>query len=375
MATVNQATDVTRCTRESQQAASMMLGARLLLGTVLLLGAALSFAASQAAVGGEFALTDGKPAEVGMRDETLRAAVATMSSAVERGEIRGAVVLVARRGRIVLHEAVGWADFGAKRPMQRDTVFHVASNTKPVLAAATLQLVEQGKLDLDVDVGNYLPAFEKEAYRGVTLRRLLSHTSGLRIGPIFIEPLSAKSAELPGGPTLQSEVARFAALAPEVKPGTSYSYNNPGFNIVGAVIEKVTGQPIDVVLERQIYKPLEMTSTGHVDRSGLVERRAVIETRKGDAWTKTYKPGDPPKYPFVRSSGGMLTTASDYAKFLQLFLNEGRHLGHELLKPRSVAAATTALTRSIYTDEQLKKQTSFYGLGWAVGVDGTFSHG
>ncbi|HND55465.1 MAG TPA: serine hydrolase domain-containing protein, partial [Pirellulaceae bacterium] len=331
----NLATKATRGPRASRHAASVPFDAK------VLLGAALLFAASHAAVGGEFALSDGKPADVGMRDDSLRAAVATMTGAVERGEIRGAVVLVARRGRIVLHEAVGWADFDAKRPMQRDTVFHVASNTKPVVAAVALQLVEQGKLDLDIDVGRYLPAFDKEAYRGVTLRRLLSHTSGLRIGPIFIEPLSAKSAELPDGPTLQSEVARFAALAPEVKPGTSYSYNNPGFNIVGAVIEKVTGQSIDVVLERQIYKPLEMTSTGHVDRPGLVERRALIETRKGDAWTKTYKPGDPPKYPFVRSSGGMLTTASDYAKFLQLFLNEGRHLGHELLKPRSVAAATT----------------------------------
>lgn len=314
-------------------------------------------------------------ASVGMSAEPLAAGVAAFREAVQREEIRGAVLLVARRGQLVLHAAVGMSDQAARRPMTLETVFHVASNTKPIVAALAHRFAEQGRLDLDADVGAYLPAFQQDAYRGVTMRRLLNHTSGLRIAPIFHEPLSEKSTALPTGPTLRSEVDRFAKTPPAVAPGTSYSYNNPGYNIAGAVLEVVGGKPLDQLLAENFYAPLGMTSAQHRDQPGIVERRAVVETRKDGVWSVTYKPGDPPKYPFVRGSGGLLITARDYARFLQLFLDDGQVGAHVLLKPETIRDITSAQTRDIYTQEQLVNQTTFYGSGWQVFADGRYGHG
>ncbi|MEY4177548.1 MAG: hypothetical protein RLY70_1122 [Planctomycetota bacterium] len=316
-------------------------------------------------------------AAVGMKPEPLVAAASRFREAVEQGELHGAVLLVARRGSIVLHEAIGWRDRAARRPMTTDTVFHVASNTKPVVAAAALQLAEEGRLDLDADVGRYLPEFNIDSYRGVTVRRLLSHTSGLRIPTVFLEPL-AKPGDpgVPaGGPTLRSETARFATIAPQVAPGTTYAYNNPGYNIVGAVLEAITGQRIDQWLQARVYQPLGMVDSAHSDRPGIVERRAVVETRKDGNWSRTYQPGDPSKYAFARASGGLLTTASDYARFLQMFLDEGRVGSKRWISAAAVRAATAAHTRALFAPDVLATQKSFYGYGWQVFPDGRYGHG
>lgn len=317
------------------------------------------------------------PASVGMKADILASAARLFRDAVEQKELHGAVLLVARRGTIVMHEAIGERDRAGQRPMTLDTVFHVASNTKPIVAAAALKLAEEGRLDLDADVGQYLPEFARDAYRGVTVRRLLSHTSGLRIPTVFVEPLTkAGDPGVPeGGPTLRSETARFAAIAPEAAPGTSYAYNNPGYNIVGTVLEAITGQPIDQLLADRFYKPLGMVDSVHADRPGIVERRAAVENRKDGVWTRTYQPGDPPKYAFVRSSGGLLTTAADYARFLQLFLDEGQAGQNRLLAAATVRAATAAHTRALFAPDAAAKQKSFYGLGWQVFPDGRYGHG
>lgn len=322
-------------------------------------------------------LARGDAAALGMNPAALSAATRLFQDAIEKGELQGAVLLVARRGTIVLQEAIGWRDRAGQRPMTADTVFHVASNTKPIVAAAALRLAEEGRLDLDADIGRYLPEFNLETYRGVTVRRLLSHTSGLRIPTVFLEPLAQPGAPgVPeGGPTLRSETARFASIAPEVAPGTTYAYNNPGYNIVGAVLEAVTGQRIDQLLHARFYQPLGMVDSVHGDRPGIVERRAVVETRKDGVWTRTYQPGDPPKYPFVRSSGGLLTTTADYARFLQLFLDEGQVGSTRLLSAAAVRSATAAHTRALFGPDALPKQKSFYGYGWQVFPDGRYGHG
>lgn len=298
----------------------------------------------------------------------LTDAVDLLRDAVEDDAIRGAVVLVAQHGKIVLHEAVGYRDKDKGLPMTRETVFHVASNTKPVIAAAVLLLAEEGKLGLDDEVGRSLPAFANEKCQGMTIRHLLNHTSGLRIPTLVLKPLSAN-------PTLQTEVARFAAVGPEQKPGTTYSYNNPGYNTLGALIEVASKQPLERFLDERFYRPLGMMSTAHRDRPGLVERRAVITPRRDGVWRVTYRPGDAPELPFVRGSGGMLTTAADYAQFLQMFLNEGLHNGKRLLKPESVRLATSPQTQPLRSRTEPARETGTYGLGWFVDPEGVYSHG
>jgi CubicO group peptidase (beta-lactamase class C family) len=309
-----------------------------------------------------------------MDAEELKRAAGLYERAVARDEVRGAVLLVARRGTIVLHEAIGWRDREREEPMQKDTLFHVASNTKAVIATAVLMLAEEGKLDLDAPIGRYLPAFANARSREITVRHLLTHTSGLRIPTIFLEPLLSKSAEHPDAPSLQAEVGRFAAIGPEAKPGTTYSYSNPGYNILGALIEVVAKQPLEQFLAARIYQPLGMTDTCHQDRAEILSRRAVIYNREQETWKAVYRPGDAAEYPFVRASGGMITTAGDYAKFLQLFLSGGTCRGKRLLKGESVRAATAPQTRSLYTPEELKRHSSFYGFGWQVSGDGICSH-
>lgn len=312
-------------------------------------------------------LTEGRPADVGLSAAALEEAVAPYRKAVERDELRGAVLLVARKGKVVLHEAVGWRDHDKRLPMEKDTLFHVASNTKAVVAAGVLMLADDGKLSLDDPVGRYLPAFANDKCRAISVRQLLTHTSGLRIPTIFLEPLTVKS--------LRGEVDRFAAVGPRERPGTTYSYSNPGYNILGAVIEVVSKRPLERFLTERLYGPLDMTDTANQDRPGRVERRSCIYRRKGDGWKVDYRPGDPPTYPFVRGSGGLITTAGDYARFMQMILNGGRYAGRQLLKPETARAATSPQTRSLYNTLEQLVLADFYGYGWAVSMEGPYWHG
>ena len=328
------------------------------------------------APGAQDALTTGAPADVGMSEAILRAGAGLFEDAVERDELKGVVVLVARRGTIVLHEAYGWRDPEQSIPMQKDSLFRMASNTKPVVAAAVLQLVEAGALGLDDNVREHLPSFDNHRSAYITIRQLLSHTSGLRIGPIFLRPLIEASEEHPDAPSLQLEVARFGEIGAEVPPGTTYSYSNAGYNTLGALIEVGSGTPLKQYLRERIYAPLGMddscnheTDADHARMSHVFRRG-----REGD-WNIGWKPGDPPTYRIPRASGGMVSTASDYAVFCQSYLNGGAYAGERILEASSVAQATSPQTRHVQTEREDGSEQSFYGLGWRVEADGVYSHG
>ena len=152
--------------------------------------------------------------------------------------------------------------------------------------------------------------------------------------------------EPPDGPSLQAEVARFGAIGAEEKPGTSYSYSNPGYNTLGALIEVVAGQPLEAYLKEHLYAPLGMTDTcNHESRAKHARMSAVFRREStGAGWRVRWQPGDDPDYPFVRASGGMISTPRDYLAFCQMFLDRGRHGDARILSERSVAAATSPQT-------------------------------
>ena len=318
-------------------------------------------------------LTRGTPEEVGMSPAVLEAGVGLYREAVARGDLVGAVLLVARNGKVVLHEAIGSRHWEANRPMEKNTMFRMASNTKPVISTGIGILVERGKLRYADPVRSYIPSFDNYKSGFITIHQLLSHTSGFRINTLFLEPYLTKSAEHPDAPTLQLEVARYGAVGAAVAPGTTYSYSNPGFNTLGALIEIASGKPLDVFLRDEIYRPLGMVDTynhevaekmdGKLDRMG-----AVYYERKDGKWTAGWKPGDPPQVPFVRASGGLISTAWDYAIFLQTFLNRGTYGNVTLLRPETVKLMTTVHTPPV-------PDGSGYGYGWSVDANGVFSHG
>ena len=310
----------------------------------------------------------GVPAAAAMDAARLQEAVKLFKDAVERDDIRGAVVMVARHGKIVLHEALGWKHKGYRLPMEKDTLFRMASNTKPVIATAVLMLEQDGKFRVSDAAAKYLMSFDNWRSRTITIAHLLSHTSGFRI-PVIFYPFDAKDGQ---PPTLRSAVDRFGKEGPEVEPGTSYSYSNPGFNTLGAIIEIALGMPLEVFLKTRIYDPLGMADTlNHEDAAKLDRMATVYRGRRGGdgriAWQQGFTPDDPPDFPVIRASGGMISTAMDYAKFLQMYLNGGCYGQARPLSPESIRKATTPYAR--------ENETSRYGYGWSISAEGIYSHG
>ncbi len=312
---------------------------------------------------------------VDMSAAVLRAGARLYAAAVTRDDLRGAVILVARRGRIVLHEAYGWRDEKKSVPMAKDTLFRMASNTKPVIATAVLQLIEAGKLGLDDPVKKHIPSFDNEKSASITIRHLLTHTSGFRIDSLFLKPLMAKSEEHPDAPNLRLEAARFGGVGPVEKPGTSYSYSNPGFNTLGALIEIASGMSLERYLQERIYQPLGMTDSCNFEPRADNSRMSAVFRRKGDLWRVGWRPGGSPTVPFVRASGGMVSTAMDYAVFCQMFLNGGIYGGKRLLSEASVREATKAQTKHTHPEAvRNNPRQAFYGFGWRV-TNGVHAHG
>lgn len=330
-------------------------------------------AAAQAPV-----VSQGMPSDVGMSAGVLAGGVALYEEAIAHGELAGAVLLVAKDGKVVLHEALGWRDEALDLPMEPGTMFRMASNTKPVVATGVAMLVEDGKLAYDDLVREHIPSWDNYRAGFVNIGHLLSHSSGLRIPTLFLQPYMEPTAEHPNAPTLQLEAARFGPVGAEAAPGADYSYNNPGYNTLGALVEITSGMSLDAYLDEELYKPLGMHDSYHHEinekMDGKLDRMSVVYyERDGEGrWVPGWTPGDPPQVPFVRASGGMISTAGDYAVFCQMFLNGGIYDGKRYLSEESVALMTSPKIR---TNPGSDGPARYYGYGWSVAEDGVFSHG
>lgn len=309
-------------------------------------------------------LPSASPAQAGMDPALLAKAVELYRDAVKQDGIRGAVLLVARQGKVVLHEAVGWRHHAYRLPMEKDTLFRMASNTKPVIAAAVLALVEDGKIALSDPVAKHLKSFDNDKSRRITIEQLLTHSSGLRIGPILLPFADGEER------TLQNAVAKFGAQGPAAEPGT-YSYNNAGYNTLGAIIEVASGQTLESFLTQRIYDPLRMVdSLNHEDPAKLQRMATVYRGQRGTGgvvtFTQGFTPGDGPDFPVIRASGGMISTAADYARFLEAYRLGGTIDGRRILKADTIRAAIQPRVKI--------SDASSYGYGWMIRPDGSFSH-
>ena len=310
-------------------------------------------------------LSYGAPEDVGMSAAVLTGALGVYEEAIERGELVGVVVLVARRGRIVLHEALGWRDKEQGLPMERNTLFRMASNTKPLVATGIAKLIEQGRLEYTDLVRTHIPEWDNYRAGFITVGQLLSHSSGLRISSLFLQPLAANT-------TLQKEAARFGSVGASVPPGETYSYSNPGYNTLAALVEIGSGQLLEDYLKDIAYRPLGMADSynhqaGH-KLDGKLNRMGAVYYERGSngEWEPGGTPGGPVAYPFARGSGGMISTTWDYAVFCQMFLNGGIYNGVRILEPETVELMTSP-----------KIQVSGgggYGYGWRI-TDGIYGHG
>ncbi|RLD21482.1 MAG: hypothetical protein DRI71_08875 [Bacteroidetes bacterium] len=308
----------------------------------------------------------------------LDAGISMVEKAIEQDKIRSAVILVAKNGKIVMHEARGWKDKDKGLTIAKDAMFRMASNTKPVVATGVSILRDEKKIDYQDYVRKHLKSFDNYRAGDIKIHHLLSHTSGFRIGPIFYKPLIQKSAEHPNAPNLRLEVDRFGETGAEVEVGTSYKYSNAGFNTLGALIETISGKNLAVYLTENVYQPLGMNDSYHHETkaalSKKLKRMSTVYYKRNGEWTIGWQPGKEPQYPFVRASGGMISTAYDYAIFCQMFLNGGVYNGKRILSEESVAQMIAPQTKAIYTEEERDTQNYYYGYGWRVMKDGVFRH-
>jgi uncharacterized protein YbbC (DUF1343 family)/CubicO group peptidase (beta-lactamase class C family) len=292
------------------------------------------------------------PRQVKMMSERLLVADTMVAEAVAKDGVPGAVLLIGHKGVIVLRKAYGFAGLRpTTRPMKVDTVFDLASLTKPfATAASALILLEQGKIGLDDPVGKYLPAFAQagEDKAKITIRHLFTHGGGLPSG-------GAYAGRKITTPEIVREIANRRLLSP---PGEKFLYSDLSFISLGAVVEVVSGKSLKDFSQENIYTPLGMTNTGFQPDAALSARAAA--TTAGDDTTEARGiVHDPTARALggVGGSAGLFSTADDLARFCQMILNHGEYAGVRILKPETVALATSK--QSTYIND-------VRGLGWDI---------
>lgn len=297
-----------------------------------------------------------------INQEVLDEAIALYREAVGQDKLRNVVLWVSVDGQVVIHEAFGWRDKEADIALQKNDLFRMASNTKAVVSAAALILADRGQLDLNAPVARYLPGFAKNDLAEITVAQLMSNSSGLPRSPILYPDTPASS-------NLIIEAERFAErLKLESKPGTAYGYSNVGYNVLGGVIEKISGQRLDQFINTEIYQALGMKASCHHESDvepGQLSKVYVFN-KQSNQWRTRWAPSDAPSYPIIRASGGMISNATDYGRFMQLFLDYGQAEGQQILSRQAVEQATQAQAPSSDTGE--------YGYGWRIGKHGNFHH-
>jgi len=315
-------------------------------------------------------------------DGTVKKEISTaVQPFVDRQELAGAVALVATKDNVLTVEAVGFADLAAQKLMSIESMFWIASQSKPVTGAALMMVVDDGLVHLDDPVEKYLPEFQgqmvvaekdsghvllKKPAHPITVRNVLNHTSGLPFKSLLEEPTLDLYP-------LAARVRSYAMMPLDFEPDTKYQYSNAGINTAARIVEVVTKQSFEKFLDQRLFQPLDMKDTTFWPTPEQAARIA-----------QAYKPGPNGKgleqttitylrYPLTdraeRSSmpaGGLFSTANDLCKFYQMLLNGGQLHGKRVLSENAVKQLTTRQTPAGLTNS--------YGLGFATGPT-TFGHG
>ena len=310
--------------------------------------------------------TTARPEEVGLSSERLQQVNALVKRHLDATSFAGAVTLVARNGRIAHLQAHGYSDLETKKPMQTDQMFRIMSMTKPVVGAAIMMMIEEGKVRLTDPVSKFIPAlkgmqvavsqparpgqqnpppaastpaepryYTVPADHEITVRELLTHTSGLVSGTN--SNAANRKVGLKGGESLSEYIPRLAQTPLEFQPGTRWAYSaQAGFDALLYIVEIASGQPADVFLKTRIFDPLGMKDTFFypVENPRLAGRydRQTDGTLKRNTSTPNFLTGGR----YFSGGGGLASTAEDYFQFAQMLLNGGQLNGKRLLSPRGV---------------------------------------
>ena len=321
------------------------------------------------------ATTVGKPEEVGLSSERLQRLAQMIQRRIAAGDLAGAVVAVARKGRVAYINAQGVMDLETKQPMTSSSMFRIASMTKPVVGVGVMMMVEEGKLRLNDPVSRYIPEFRNmkvavaqapagrgaggaaaanaggqpapqfytvPAQREITIKDLLTHVSGLGSGPMGnsdIEKIARKDGE-----TLAQYIPRLGGTALEFQPGSRWTYSpGAGFETLGRVIEIVSGMPLDRFFRTRIFDPLGMKDITFWPTDAQMPRVATVYARGQNGLTKQVMPNDTmSRNVYFRGSGGLYSTAEDYLPLGIMLAGGGETSGKRFLSRKTVEMMSAA---------------------------------
>lgn len=339
-----------------------------------------------------------RPEDVGLSAERLLRVHQAIQPYLDAKQLAGVVTLVARRGRVAHFEAHGVMDFDSMTPMRKDAIFRIASMSKPVTGVAVMMLLEEGKLRLTDPVSRFIPEFREmkvsvikpgyvappvppgqqapmpdyytvPANREITVRDLLTHTSGLESGSLG-NRLGGRIAPRDTTKTLADQIPKLANVPLDFQPGSQWTYSLlAGMDTLSRIVEIASGQTYDQFLKQRIFEPLGMKDTGFFvadDKAsriaGLYERTPRgIEKQATPAWLATRT--------FFSGGGGLWSTADDYAQFAQMLVNGGELNGRRLLSPRTVDLMASNHVGELYAGAGTSSGGRVQGMGFGLSME------
>ena len=358
-----------------------------------------------------------KPEDVGMSSERMPRITQVMQNYIDAHQVTGAVSIVARRGKVAYFEAAGLMDLEHKTPMRKDAIFRMASMSKPVTGVAIMMLVEEGKVRLTDPVSRFIPEFKNlkvavpkagspEAARGraartyqqgsgtepsapraagatgrgrgapppefdevpaireITVRDLLTHTSGLESSGLGNREASRRAPRR-GTDNLAGYVPTLARGPLDFQPGTQWSYSLlSGMETLGRIVEIASGQTFDVFLKQRLFDPLGMKDTGFVVPDDKLPRLVTLYQRtEGGGFAKEETPDWLNTKTLFSGGGGLYSTAEDYLQFAEMLVNNGELNGKRFLSPRTIDLMATNHVGDLYSAGGRK------GMGWGLSVE------
>jgi CubicO group peptidase (beta-lactamase class C family) len=333
----------------------------------------------------------GKTPTAGISQERIAKLDAMLEDAVKKEQVPGLVAMVVKDGKIIYHSAKGFADAESGKAMEKNSIFRIASQTKAITSTAIMMLWEEGKFRLDDPISKFIPEFKnpqvlntfrygdttfstRPSTKEITIRHLLTHTSGLGYGVIDgderMKMLYHKAGVMDlfttDNITIGESVKRLAKLPLHHEPGAKFTYSE-GLDVLGYLIEIVSGMPFDQFLKTRIFDPLGMHDTRFYLSDAQAPRLVTVQTRKDNKWVSFPVTFYDPAYPktgaktFFSGGAGLSSTTEDYAKFLQLYLNGGIYNGKRILSSHTIS---TIMTNQV--GELLGEGGKDYGLAFGI---------
>jgi CubicO group peptidase (beta-lactamase class C family) len=355
------------------------------------------------------AVPNGKPEDAGFSTERLGRIKEAVQRHIDAGSVPGVVTLVARRGKVVHFETHGFNDVEAKKPMPKDAIFRLASMSKPIGAVAVMMMVEEGKVRLNDPVSRFIPEFKQARVampkggaatgapggpigggrgrggpppevdlvpsRAITVRDLLTHTSGLMSGGPGQQTAPEDARQRTPQDTLATYMPRLGAVALDFQPGTQWRYSGlHGFDVLCRIVEVASGMTIDRFMQQRLFDPLGMKDTGFTITAARQPRMAIMYRRAQAGPSTALGAGGFERQPdqgglssptYFSCSGGMISTAEDYLQFAQMLVNGGELNGKRYLSPKTIE-----LLASNHTGDLVNGQfgRSARGMGFGLGV-------